>query len=114
MEEEKVKVVVRIRPMQESEAIRGYESVVHERQSSQSTEVEVKLSSNESQYVSCNRAFSVHAKQLEFFSNSGVTDLLDAATDGYRVCAFAFGQVGAYRFERIYVFNITIRSICCI
>jgi len=93
MTEEKIRVVVRIRPMQESEEMKGYESVVHERQSSQGTEVEVKLGPKESQYVACNRAFSIHTKQLEFFSNSGISDLLDASTEGYRVCAFAFGQV---------------------
>jgi kinesin family member C1 len=33
--------------------------------------------------------------QPQFFAQSGITGLLDAAIDGYRVCTFAFGQTGA-------------------
>ncbi|KAJ1433990.1 hypothetical protein B484DRAFT_394294 [Ochromonadaceae sp. CCMP2298] len=31
----------------------------------------------------------------EFFSECGITELLDSAMKGYRSCAFAFGQTGA-------------------
>ena len=32
---------------------------------------------------------------IDVFMNSGITSLLDSSVEGYRVCAFAFGQTGA-------------------
>ena len=39
--------------------------------------------------------FPTTTLQSNFFSQSGITSLLDSAILGYRVCAFAFGQTGA-------------------
>ncbi len=44
---------------------------------------------------SCHRCFPKDVDQTNFFSESGVTALLDSALKGYRACAFAFGQTGA-------------------
>lgn len=93
MEEENVQVVVRIRPMQTEEKKSGDIPCV--KALNEGREVQIKIGPLDAQIYRCNRCFSTETSQIEFFSDSGITDLLDSAIQGYRACAFAFGQTGA-------------------
>ena len=93
MEEENISVVVRIRPLQSFEKENGETSCV--KAASGGKEVHVKVGPQEAQVFSCNKCFGKETKQTPFFEESGITSLLDSAIEGYKVCAFAFGQTGA-------------------
>lgn len=94
--EEKVNVVVRIRPMQGHEIAKGQSTAVRGTSNAQlKNEVEVKVGPEDAQLFRCSKCFSHSVSQTEFFEESGIVDLLDSAMAGYRVCAFAFGQTGA-------------------
>jgi hypothetical protein len=92
-EEENVKVVVRIRPLQLNEKKDGDISCANSIQNGK--EVQIKVGPLEAQIYKCNRCFPTETSQSEFFYESGITDLIDSALKGYRTCAFAFGQTGA-------------------
>lgn len=94
--EEKVNVVVRIRPLQGHEIAKGQTTAVRATSNAQlKNEVEVKVGPQDAQLFRCSKCFSHQTTQGEFFEESGIVDLLDSAMAGYRVCAFAFGQTGA-------------------
>jgi hypothetical protein len=93
MEEENVKVVVRVRPMQTMEKKNGDIPCV--KASDDGKEVQVKVGPLDAQVYKCNKCFPNDSTQALFFSESGITSLLDSAIEGYRACAFAFGQTGA-------------------
>ena len=95
-EEENIKVVVRIRPLNEEELENGEKSVVHST-GDLNNEVQVRLSSLDAHNYRCNRVFpSSQKSQKDFFNQCGLTNLLDSAIGGYRACCFAFGQTGEY------------------
>lgn len=58
-------------------------------------EVQVKIGKDTGQVYRCHKCFNRDTPQSTFFEESGITDLLDSAINGYRSCAFAFGQTGA-------------------
>lgn len=91
MEEENVQVVIRIRPMQTDEKKNGDIPCVTA--SGEGRHVQVKVGPLDGQSYKCNRCFSPETNQVSFFNESGITDLLDSASEGYRACAFAFGNV---------------------
>jgi len=93
MDEENIQVVVRIRPLMTSEKKAGEFAVVEA--NSNGREVQVKIGPLEAQSYRCNRCFSNDTTQFNFFHESGIVDLLDSSINGYRTCAFAFGQTGA-------------------
>lgn len=93
VEEENVRVVVRIRPMQTDEKKNGDVPCV--KAISDGDEVEVKVGPLDAQVYRCHRCFNPETAQGIFFMESGITDLLDSAIVGYRATAFAFGQTGA-------------------
>ncbi len=93
MEEENVNVVVRIRPMQAHEKKNGDVPCVKGEKSGK--EVQVKVGPLDAQVYRCHRCFNAETSQSDFFVECGITDLLDSSMDGYRACAFAFGQTGA-------------------
>lgn len=93
LEEENVRVVVRIRPMQTMEKKNGDISCV--KANADGKEVQVKVGPLDAQVYKCNQCFPCDTTQSLFFSESGITNLLDSAIQGYRACAFAFGQTGA-------------------
>lgn len=93
MEEENIKVAVRIRPIQSAERKDGDVSCV--KASPDGKEVQVKVGPLEASSYRCNQCFSCDTSQSEFFNECGITELLDSAMKGYRACAFAFGQTGA-------------------
>jgi hypothetical protein len=93
MEEENIQVVVRIRPMQAEEKKSGDVPCV--KAVNEGREVQVKVGPLDAQVYRCNRCFNPETNQQEFFSECGITELIDSATEGYRACAFAFGQTGA-------------------
>jgi hypothetical protein len=95
VEEENVKVVVRIRPMQTEEKKSGDVPCV--KAVNDGREVQVKVGPLDAQVYRCNYCFNPESNQIDFFAESGITDLLDSAIQGYRACAFAFGQTGAGR-----------------
>ena len=93
MEEENIKVAVRIRPIQSAERKDGDISCV--KASADGKEVQVKVGPLEASSYRCNQCFSSDTTQSGFFNECGITELLDSAMKGYRTCAFAFGQTGA-------------------
>ncbi len=110
LEEENVKVVVRIRPMQTEEKKSGDIPCV--KAINDGREVQVKVGPLDAQVYRCNNCFDTETNQVDFFAECGITDLLDSAIQGYRACAFAFGQTGAGK--RCIPFNgfTFIASIC--
>jgi hypothetical protein len=56
--------------------------------------VQVKVGPLDAQVYRCDSCFTP-ALQPDFFKECGITGLLDSALEGYRSCAFAFGQTGA-------------------
>jgi hypothetical protein len=93
MEEENIKVVVRVRPLQLQEKKDGDIPCV--KPISGGKEVQVKVGPLDAQVYRCSNCFPNDTSQLTFFNESGITDLVDSAIEGYRCCAFAFGQTGA-------------------
>eukprot|EP01038_Epipyxis_sp_PR26KG_P004520 gene4520-6385_t len=93
VDEENIKVVVRIRPLQAHEKKEGDVQCV--KAISEGKEVQVKVGPLDAQVYRCNQCFANDVSQAEFFQESGITVLIDAAINGYRTCAFAFGQTGA-------------------
>jgi hypothetical protein len=93
MEEENINVVVRIRPMQLNEKKNNDIPCVKAEKSGK--EVQVKVGPLDAQVYRCHRCFDAETTQAEFFNECGITDLLNSSIDGYRTCAFAFGQTGA-------------------
>jgi len=93
MEEENIKVAVRIRPMQNVERKEGDIPCV--KASDDGKEVQVKVGPLDASAYRCNQCFGNETTQSEFFNECGITELLDSAMKGYRSCAFAFGQTGA-------------------
>ena len=91
--EENVLVVVRIRPLQETERARKEAPCVEA--ISNGKEVQVKTGPLDAHTYRCNACFPSGTTQAAFFEACGVTSLLDSAMLGYRACAFAFGQTGA-------------------
>lgn len=91
--EENVLVVVRIRPIQRSEEAKGEKPCVES--IGNGKEVQVKTGPLDAHTYRCNACFPSDTSQLSFFTQCGVTNLLDSALSGYRACAFAFGQTGA-------------------
>ena len=55
-------------------------------------EVQVKKALD-AQIYKCTNCFPKDIDQELFFQQCGVTNLLESAIEGYRSCAFAFGQV---------------------
>jgi hypothetical protein len=93
MEEENIKVAVRIRPIQSAERKDGDIACV--KASPDGKEVQVKVGPLEATSYRCNQCFPSDTTQAEFFNECGITELLDSSMKGYRTCAFAFGQTGA-------------------
>lgn len=93
MEEENIKVAVRIRPMQLAERKDGDIPCV--KASADGKEVQVKVGPLDASSYRCNQCFSNETTQAQFFNECGITELLDSSMKGYRACAFAFGQTGA-------------------
>ena len=89
--EENVIVVVRIRPIQKSEELKGEKSCVESIE--QGKEIQVKTGLLEAHRYRCNSCFPRETSQESFFESCGITGLLDSTLNGYRTCAFAFGQV---------------------
>ena len=102
MDEENINVVIRVRPLRSHEKEKGETSCVKIRDrvgtaggAPISQEVQVSLGPLEAQVFSCKKCFSSNTSQDDVFSQSGITSLLDSSVEGYRACAFAFGQTGA-------------------
>lgn len=97
--EERIRVIVRVRPLQIIEQNKGQYSVVklakNNNINNKEQELEIQINSTESQVIACNAIFPTITTQLDFFDNSGIINILDSAIDGFRVCIFAFGQTGA-------------------
>ena len=91
--EENVLVVVRIRPLQNSEVAKGEHPCVEA--IGNGKEIQVKTGPLDAHTYRCNGCFPRDTSQLTFFNECGITHLLDSALSGYRACAFAFGQTGA-------------------
>lgn len=47
----------------------------------------------EAQIYKCTNCFGIEVDQESFFHQCGITNLLESTVEGYRSCAFAFGQV---------------------
>lgn len=114
IEEENVKVVVRIRPMQTEEKKSGDVPCV--KGVNDGREVQVKVGPLDAQVYRCNHCFNAETNQVDFFLECGITDLLDSSIQGYRACAFAFGQTGAgklcYLLQLIQ--RVTMIYYCCL
>jgi hypothetical protein len=91
--EENVLVVVRIRPLQDTERSRNEKPCV--KAITNGKEVQVMTGELDAHTYRCNACFPSSTTQEAFFQTCGVTSLLDSAMLGYRACAFAFGQTGA-------------------
>ena len=93
-EEENIRVVVRIRPMQLVEKKDNDFSCVES--ISNGKAVQVRVGPLDAQVYRCDSCFPPSSTtQLNFFNECGITNLLDSTLNGYRACAFAFGQTGA-------------------
>lgn len=92
-EGENMQIVIRIRPMQLHEKKAGDIPCVSI--SNDEKEVQVKVGPLDAQTYRVSRCFGIQTNQIEFFNQCGITSLLDSAMNGYRACAFAFGQTGA-------------------
>jgi hypothetical protein len=91
IEEENVHVVVRIRPMQNHE--KKNNDIPCVKAISNGREVQVKVGPLDAQNYRCHKCFNPDSPQSSFFTECGITDLLDSTIDGYRSCVFAYGQV---------------------
>ena len=91
--EENIQVVVRIRPIQLNEKKEGDIACV--KAISNGKEVQVKVGPLDAQVYRCTECFPNDTSQATFFNECGITQLLDSTMEGYRTCAFAFGQTGA-------------------
>jgi Kinesin motor domain len=89
--EENIIVVVRIRPIQQLEINKGEKPCVDS--SANGKEVQIRTSPLDAHVYRCNACFPSNTTQSAFFERCGVKNLLDSALQGYRACAFAFGQV---------------------
>jgi hypothetical protein len=101
--EENVHVVVRIRPMQTNEKKNGDIPCVKAIASGR--EVQVKVGPLEAQNYRCHKCFNADTSQETFFNECGITELLNSTADGYRSCAFAYGQTGAGIFSSVFSFS---------
>jgi hypothetical protein len=93
MDEESVRVVVRVRPLQAHEKKNGDISCV--KAISNGREIQVKIGPLEAQNYKCHKCFNPELSQASFFEECGVTELIDSAIEGYRACVFAYGNTGA-------------------
>lgn len=91
MGDENIQVVVRIRPINKTEKARGEKQCVLPL--SDGKEVQVVKGPNDAQVYRCTNCFPNDTDQEVFFQQSGVTNMLESAIEGFRSCAFAFGQV---------------------
>lgn len=96
-DDDNIKVVVRVRPLNPQEQAKGAASVVQVAEDCSSLQVVVPGPGG----ATMKRDFSFHAclgpdvSQAEVMDLCGIHQLLDAALAGYHVTIFAYGQTGA-------------------
>ena len=99
---ENVRVVVRLRPLNQTETDAGDEEVV--RIGSDKTTLQVLLPNDEDfqgnsrqtvKKFALDGCFEENTTQPQCFENSGVTALLDSALEGFSATVFAYGQTGS-------------------
>ena len=108
--EENIKIVVRIRPIQQHEKQKGEKSSIKPIDDGRQVQViafqfciklfhwlfcwlKIKVGPLEAKNFRCTQCFSKTISQETFFQNCGIIELLDSVPSGYRSCLFAFGQV---------------------
>lgn len=84
---ERVRVALRIRPMQPHEIQRQDQSILAV---ADPTHVHLNLKSGPKQFR-FNAVLPEQTSQIEVFSTCGVPDILDSALDGYSATIFAYG-----------------------
>ena len=92
-EYEHIGVVLRLRPLVGWERSRGADVAVT-KHGDHALKVD-RGDGAEPRLARCDRAFDASCDQARFFRASGIVPLLDAALDGFRATAFAYGQTGA-------------------
>jgi len=97
---ERVRVAMRVRPMQAFELSRGDENVITV-PDVQHVLINIKYSTASHSFRSGTKSFRFNAvldektKQSEVFNMCGVHELIDSALEGYSATIFAYGQTGS-------------------
>ena len=95
---DKVRVIVRCRPMNENEVMRGDLNIVN---ITDDTTLEVEAPGNSNSGMGIhkrfrfNRCLGADCSQENFFNECGIQQLLDSALNGYAATVFAYGQTGS-------------------
>ena len=79
--EENIKVVVRIRPLQQNEINKGETSCVRAN-GEENRDCQVRMGPLDAQVYKCNKCFPPDTLQDTFFTECGLTNLLDSAIGG--------------------------------
>eukprot|EP01112_Ceratiomyxa_fruticulosa_P014548 TRINITY_DN4177_c0_g1_i1.p1 TRINITY_DN4177_c0_g1~~TRINITY_DN4177_c0_g1_i1.p1 ORF type:complete len:610 (-),score=112.53 TRINITY_DN4177_c0_g1_i1:167-1996(-) len=90
---DRVKVIVRVRPMSEYEVQKGGSKVV--RTLDDGSSVRVEPSDRPPRSFTLNRSYDQGATQELLFEDCGVKSQIDMGLDGYSSLVFAFGQTGS-------------------
>eukprot|EP01047_Picozoa_sp_COSAG01_P052442 COSAG01_NODE_5517_length_4207_cov_25.282376_3_plen_362_part_00 len=90
-----VKVVCRVRPLNEREASSGAHAAVVVRSDRVVSVSGSRLGKQYTQRFEFDRALDGRVQQPQFFEGSGVRRMLDAALEGYGATIFAYGQTGS-------------------
>lgn len=88
-----IKVVIRVRPLNETETQRKDEKAIHCMEDSQT--IRYSGGDGKNKPLTFNRVLAEESTQEQVFETCGVKDLLERALDGYAVTVFAFGQTGS-------------------
>ena len=92
-----MRVIVRVRPFNETERTRGDQAVTHIAADSRS--MQLKTQSGGGREMVKNFRFATvlgsATTQASFFATSGIQSLIDSAIGGYSACCFAYGQTGS-------------------
>ena len=97
-DDDSVRVVVRIRPLNDNEKANGQQGVIAAQEDGRSLQVRTQTGGGARESVkqySFNKVCHPGTTQEQFFDNCGIRGLLDSALNGYAATAFAYGQTGS-------------------
>ena len=96
-DDDSVRVVVRIRPLNENEKANGQQGVIVAQEDGRSLQVRTLTGGTREsvKQYSFNKVCHPGTTQEQFFDNCGIRSLLDSALNGYAATAFAYGQTGS-------------------
>lgn len=94
--EENIRVIIRTRPLNKREIKNKEFTCLQEGNLRENlSEIIIRKNDNHAESFRCNGVFMGNVSQQEFFRECGIIHLLNSTLQGYRSCAFAYGQTGA-------------------